>query len=182
MEKQIRFAAAKALTQTAQDAQEEIRRQLPERFTIRTGWVAKGIRIVPATPNKLESTVVVKDEFMIQQETGGEKTSPFGDSLGVPVGARPTPTAVTRPSRFPAALLTKPGYFIAPITHGSKTMALWKRTGRGRRTRLTLMYVFARQVRLRPRFGFRETVRNVALSRFPQRFREAIRQALATAR
>ena len=36
MEKQVRFAAAQALTKTAQDAQEAVRRQLPDRFTIRS--------------------------------------------------------------------------------------------------------------------------------------------------
>ncbi|MBF0626112.1 MAG: hypothetical protein HQL82_15055 [Magnetococcales bacterium] len=182
LEKQLRFAAAQALTRTAQDAQEEVKRQLPERFTIRTGWLAKGIRIRPASRNELKASVLVKDPFMSLQETGGDKTSPFGDALGVPVGARPTPQSVTRPSKFPGALLTKKGFFIAPIAHGSKTMGVWKRTGKGRGERLTLMYVFEQKVRLKPRFGFRETVRKVAVERFPHRFAEALRQALASAR
>ncbi|MBF0098370.1 MAG: hypothetical protein HQM04_17915 [Magnetococcales bacterium] len=182
MHKQIRFAAAQALTKTAQDAQVEVQRQLPERFTIRTGWVAKGIRIIPATPDNLQSAVLVKDEFMTKQETGGEHTSLFGGSLAVPVGARPTPRSVTRPSQFPRALLAKPGYFIAPIKHGSRTMAVWKRTGNGRHTRLTLMYVFKQQVRLKPRFGFRDTVQMVADNRLQRRFDEALKNALATAR
>jgi hypothetical protein len=38
VEKQLRFAASLALTNTAKDAQGEVRRQLPQRFTIRTGW------------------------------------------------------------------------------------------------------------------------------------------------
>ena len=182
MEKQVRFAAAQALTKTAQDAQEAVRRQLPDRFTIRSNWLSKGIRIIPATPSRLESTVVVKDAFMVQQETGGERTSPFGDALGIPVGARPTPTAATPPSKFPSALLLKPGFFIAPIRRGSKTMGVWKRTGKGRRERLTLMYVFSRRVQLRPRFGFRETVRRIALERLPRLFEEALRHAMETAR
>ncbi|MBF0142870.1 MAG: hypothetical protein HQL59_05360 [Magnetococcales bacterium] len=182
LEKQLRFAAAQALTRTAQDAQEEVKRQLPERFTIRTGWLAKGVRIRPANRNNLKASVLVKDAFMALQETGGDKISSFGDALGVPVGARPTPTAVTRPSKFPGALLTKKGFFIAPIAHGSKTMGVWKRTGKGRGERLTLMYVFEQKVRLKPRFGFRETVRKVAVERFPHRFAEALRQALASAR
>ncbi|MBF0424613.1 MAG: hypothetical protein HQL66_02165 [Magnetococcales bacterium] len=182
LEKQLRFAAAQALTKTAQDAQEEVKRQLPERFTIRTGWLAKGIRIRPASRNNLKASVLVKDAFMALQETGGDKTSPFGDALGVPVGARPTPQNITRPSKFPGALLAKKGFFIAPITHGSKTTGVWKRTGKGRRERLQLMYVFERKVRLKPRFGFHETVRKVAVERFPHRFAEALRQALASLR
>ncbi|MBF0171465.1 MAG: hypothetical protein HQK87_10345, partial [Nitrospinae bacterium] len=72
LEKQLRFAAAQALTRTAQDAQEEVKRQLPERFTIRTGWLARGIRIRPASRNNLKASVLVKDAFMALQETGGD--------------------------------------------------------------------------------------------------------------
>ncbi|MBF0322365.1 MAG: hypothetical protein HQL62_05385 [Magnetococcales bacterium] len=182
LEKQLRFATAQALTRTTQDAQEEVKRQLPERFTIRTGWLARGIRIRPASRNNLKASVLVKDAFMALQETGGDKTSPFGDALGVPVGARPTPQNITRPSKFPGALLAKKGFFIAPIAHGSRTMGVWKRTGKGRGERLTLMYVFDQKVRLKPRFGFHETVRKVAVERFPVHLREALKKALATAR
>ncbi|WP_420905617.1 hypothetical protein [Candidatus Magnetaquiglobus chichijimensis] len=182
MEKQLRFAAALALTNTAKDAQEEVRRQLPQRFTIRTGWVAKGIHVRAADKNTLQTSVRVLDPFMRMQEFGGDKQSPFGDSLGVPVGARPTPTSVTRPGSFPGAMLQRKGYFIAPIKHGSHVKGVWKRTGRGRREQMTLMYVFSKQVRLKPRFGFRETVRRMAMEQFPRRFAEALRQALASAR
>ena len=122
------------------------------------------------------------DLFMVLQESGGDKISPFGDSLGVPVGARPTPTSVTRPGSFPGALLQKKGFFIAPIAKGSPVKVVWKRTGTGRRQRMTLMYVFARQVHLKPRFGFRDTVRRVAVEGFPRRFAEALRRVLASAR
>ena len=105
LEKQVRFAAAKALTRTAQAAQAEVKRQLPKRFTIRTNWVPNGIRIRPANTSTLSASVLVMNRFMALQETGGDKTSPFGEALGVPVGARPTPQSVTRPSKFPGALL-----------------------------------------------------------------------------
>jgi hypothetical protein len=55
--KQVRYASALALTRTAQDAQEQVRRQLPNRFIMRSQWVPKGIRIQRATKANLESTV-----------------------------------------------------------------------------------------------------------------------------
>ncbi|HAT49011.1 MAG TPA: hypothetical protein DCS88_01580 [Alphaproteobacteria bacterium] len=182
LDKQVRYAIALALTNTAKDAQAELRRQLPQRFTMRTGWVAKGIRISSANKTDLKATVMVLDQFMTLQETGGDKTSPFGDSLGIPVGARPTPTSVTRPGSFPGALLRKKGYFIAPIRKGSSIKGVWKRTGKGRRVKMQLMYVFSRHVRIKPRFGFVATVDKVARERFPARFAEALKWAMATAR
>ncbi|MBF0436927.1 MAG: hypothetical protein HQL77_16360 [Magnetococcales bacterium] len=181
-EKQILFASALALTNTAMDGRDAVRRELPQRFTIRTGWVAKGIQVRAANKANLKATVMVLDQFMALQETGGSKTSPFGDSLGIPIGARPTPTSVTRPGSFPGAMLKRKGYFIAPIKKGSNIKGVWRRTGKGRRARMKLMYVFSRQVRIRPRFGFNGTVRKVAEERFPKRFAEALEKALATAR
>ncbi len=182
LEKQVRFATAVALTRTAQAAQKEVREQLPERFTIRSGWVAKGIRITPARKNNLQAGVRVLDDFMALQETGGLKASRRGNSLGIPVGARPRPESRTGPARFPGALLQKPGHFIAPLEPGSNRMALWRRTGRGRRSKMKLMYVFADQVRIEPRFGFQETVEETVHRHLQVAFTNALMEALRTAR
>ena len=179
--KQIRFTTAVALTRTAKDAQEKVRRQLPERFTVRTRWVAKGIRVRSARKNNLEATVIVLDEFMALQETGGMRTSRSGKALAVPVGARPTPRSVTRPSKFPGRLMEKPRHFIAPFHDDPQTHAVWRRGGRKGR-KLKLMYAFADQVRLKPRFGFLDAVKEVAEARFQENFNEAMQEALASAR
>lgn len=206
VEKQIRFASAVALTHTAKDAQAEVRKQFPQRFTQRTGWVPKGIQISAANKSNLKSSVRVMDHFMALQESGGIKKPQLGKVLGVPVGARPTPKSITRPSRFPGALLKKKGYFIAPITKRSLTarsggtkntarrlynksittqdlgrMALWRRRGK-KRLPIDLIYIFKESVTIKPRFRFKETVRDVALERFPKRFLDALQKALETAR
>ena len=204
--KQIRYATAVALTRTAKDAQAEVRRQLPERFTIRTGWVAKGIRIKSARKDDLESSVQVKDDFMALQETGGLRRSRSGDALAVPVGARPTPRSMTRPDKFPGRMLDKSRYFIAPLTSKSLTarsrdgknvrrrihsqqltgadvgkMAVFRRRSK-KRLPIDLMYIFAKQVDVKPRFGFMETVKAVVEARLGENFSEAVRDALASAR
>ncbi|ABK45251.1 conserved hypothetical protein [Magnetococcus marinus MC-1] len=178
--KQVRYATALALTRTAQDAQAEVRRRLPERFTIRTGWVAKGIRVKPAKKNDLQASVRVLDPFMALQETGGAKRSQTGDALGVPVGARPDPKSVTRPGKFPGALLKKPNHFIAPLHDDPSTHAVWRRSGRKGR-KLKMMYRFVDRVEIKPRFGFMDTVKGVVESRFQKNFNEAITEAMASA-
>src|SRR5438105_2225598 len=91
---QVRFATALALTRTAQDARAEIQREMPERFTVRTPWIAKGVRYTPANKQDLAATVSDIDPFMRIQETGGEKTSihrrvfDYGEYLAVPLDAR----------------------------------------------------------------------------------------------
>ena len=179
--KQIRFATAVALTRTAKDAQEEVRRQLPERFTIRTGWVGKGIRIKPARKNDLEASVRVLDDFMALQETGGLRKSQSGEALAIPVGARSTPRSVTRPSKFPSRLLEKPRHFIAAFHDDPQTHAVWRRGGRKGR-KLKLMYVFQSQVRLKPRFDFLEVVKLVVEARFAENFNEVMQEAIRTIR
>ncbi|ABK43758.1 hypothetical protein Mmc1_1247 [Magnetococcus marinus MC-1] len=177
--KQVRYATAVALTRTAQDAQAEVRRRLPERFTIRTGWVAKGIRIKPAKKSDLQASVRVLDPFMAMQETGGSKRSQTGDALGVPVGARPNPKSVTRPGKFPGALLKKPNHFIAPLHDDPSTYAVWRRSGRKGR-KLKMMYLFADRVEIKPRFGFMDTVKAVVEARFQENFGRAMEEAFST--
>ncbi len=174
--KQSNYAAAVALTRTAQDAQKEVRRQLPSRFIMRTKWVPKGIRVKMARKSDLESVVWVKDQFMVAQEHGGT-----GES-SVPVGARPSPKSVTRQSKWPSRLLEKPKHFIGPIAKGSDEMVLWRRRNRKKRYPIRLMYVFEQGgVEIKPRFGFRETVEQVANTRFVSHFEEQLARALASA-
>lgn len=175
--RQATYAAAVALTNTAKDAQTEVIRKLPFRFIMRTSWVPKGIRVKMARRSDLESVVWVKDDFMVAQEYGGT-----GES-SVPIGARPSPRSVTRPSKWPSKLLEKPKHFIGPIEEGSGKKVLWRRRYEKKRYPLKLMYVFAHDgVEITPQFRFRETVEQVANTRFVHHFEEQLGRALASAR
>jgi hypothetical protein len=59
-------------------------------------------------------------------------------------------------------------------------MVLWRRRSKKKNYPLKLMYVFEDRVKIKPRFGFAETVEQVGLERFMIRFEEALTKALAT--
>ncbi|MBF0339678.1 MAG: hypothetical protein HQL95_01780 [Magnetococcales bacterium] len=195
-EKQVKYATAVALTKTAKDIQSAVREDLPNRFTIRTGWVAKGIIIKPATKTNLVAEVCVKDDFMKIQESGGEKTEESGKSVSIPFAARQNKQDTTRPSKFPRALLGKEGFFIAPLStkkNGSARHGVWQRYGRKiimkkgkyvgkKRQQIRLMYAFQHSVLLKPRFGFYGISSDIATKRIKVRFSEALKDAISTSK
>lgn len=115
--RQINYATAAALTQTAKDVQTVVKAKMPQAFTLRRQWIVGGIRIVPADKNaaRIVAKVFSIDgpKYMGRQETGGIKTGMGGGSfigtgrnrLAVPgPGARSSKTALVRRADLPSAL------------------------------------------------------------------------------
>lgn len=177
--RQVPFAAAKALTKTAQQAQMKVREGLPQRFTIRNSFVEKGIRIKPARKRNLEAVVYSKDDFMALHETGGVKR-PRGQHLALPTDnvKRNQRGIVTRANR-PKRQLNKPNVFKGTI---SGVEGVWKRPGRRSKGSLKLLFAFEPSARIQPRFDFKDTVKVVAQSEITQNFARAFDNALRTAR
>lgn len=177
---QIPFATAKALTQTGYDAQEAVKRELPARFTIRTPWLAKGIRVIPAKKFRLQAIIGSKDEFMRRQEEGGEKEPRSGHKVvAIPKGVRSNPRTITRPSRFPGALLKKPKYFVSKLESGD--LGVFQRLGR-KGEHVKLMYSMRDKVTVKPRWHFYDTVNAVVSVKWLPNFRRALDFAMRTAR
>ncbi len=82
---QIPFAVAKTLTNIAQKSQEEVRKNIREKFFIRkkSGGFESSIRIKPATKNNLTAEVYTMAVFAALQQTGGIKKSKDG-RLAIP--------------------------------------------------------------------------------------------------
>ena len=193
---QVPFATALALTRTAQEARLEVQRELPTRFTVRTPWVAKGVRYTPANKTDLTATVSDIDPFMRIQETGGEKVSihhrvfDYGDYLAVPLDARRSKRDVVRKEDWPKNLIAP---FILTAKDGRKYLAVhtFAKKFRGHKGEFTigkqvggtrLMYILVKRESIAARFGFVDTVRKVVNERFVDNFRAAIEQATASAR
>lgn len=174
-----RFAVALALTRTAKAAQAKVISTLGDHFTVRTGWVAKGIRIKPATKASLAAEVGSKDQFMQRQEEGGTKQARSGRDLAVPVLARKNKSSVTRPGNWPGAMLRKPKVFIATFKSGHR--AVVRRKGKGRMP-IEVFYHLTREVRVTPRFKLAATVEQFARAEFAREFDRALWQLLGQAR
>lgn len=82
-EKDVRFVAAKTLTQTAQSAQSEIKKHLRETFVLRKPNFEKSIKIRPATKQNMQTEIYTMAAFATLQQTGGKQTAQSG-RLAVP--------------------------------------------------------------------------------------------------
>lgn len=180
---QIPYACARTLTTLAQDAQAEVRRQLPRRFTVRNTFVEKGVRIKAATKANLQSEVFANTEgtfsldFMLLQEEGGAKR-PRGRSLAIPVGAKRSKRDIVTQANRPRAALSKKGVFIshqdtAETVHLSP--GIYKRVGK---RRLSLQFDLEPRADVKPRWDFVHTVLGVAERRGPRLLSLAIQGAL----
>ena len=58
------YATARALTSVAYAARDDVRKELPGRFTLRRPWVARGITVEPAKKSKPAARVFSRDAFM----------------------------------------------------------------------------------------------------------------------
>ena len=161
---QLRKAVRKALTGLAYDVRDGVRASLPNRFTIRRPWVAKGIGVAPASASTLTATVFSRDRFMEQQETGGTKSG----RLSIPVGrmAAIARTKVLPKSLWPRALRSRRTVFV-------RSGKVFERKGK----QVGVLYLLRKRQRVRPRFGMAMQADKIVLanqSKFSQRIFNAI--------
>ncbi len=91
LEKNVRFAGARALTMTARDASKEVTGELPRIFDRPNQFTGRSIAALPANTSKLESAVLVKDqqaEYLGYQEEGGDRRPMPGKPVVLPVNQR----------------------------------------------------------------------------------------------
>jgi hypothetical protein len=96
------FHAVMALNKTAQKASDEIKADMPGKFTLRNKWVQKGIRLNKGRTDNLTARIYSVDPYMYKQEAG-EKYKPDGH-VAIPWGARPSKKSLIPRSMLPKAL------------------------------------------------------------------------------
>ena len=185
---QIPFATALALTRTSQYAQREVKRSLPERFTIRNTFVERGVKVKAATKASQEATVHWQApvasrrgfaQSLARQETGGGKT-PAKKWLAIPQkGVKRTGGGMIPKRMQPAAALRNKRTFVAPNQSGGQT--IYRRTTK-QRYPIVALYTLTERVNVRGAFEFVPTAREASRKVFKREFGKAFAKAIASRR
>ena len=181
--KQLPFAMTLALTWTAQNASVALQGNLRDHFTIRSSWVARGIRIEAARKKGRDraSKVGSVDPFMARQALGGTK-KPIGKTkmLGVPLGIRRQKTDIMRPSRWPGKILQRKRVFVHRFGSHSDVF-IYRRTSK-KRYPIILLYRLTPKIKIPPSWDMYTHVRHIVREMWVINAYEALQQAIKTAR
>lgn len=91
LDKNLRFASARALTMTAKDASATVTKDLSSIFDRPNQFTKRSVAVLSATTSKLQSTVLVKDQqadYLTYQEEGGDRRPMPGKPVVLPVKQR----------------------------------------------------------------------------------------------
>lgn len=181
-QKQLPFAFAYTLTLTAIDAQQEIIRQLPQRFTLRTGWwkptTPLGFKFRKASKRWLEAEIYTRAYFMRHHEEGGIRRPKEAGSIAIPTtNIRKTKAQrITKANRPPALIRSakRPAFFL-PTRSGP---VLFRRVTK---RQLKALYTFERQVRIPARLGMQDTANEILRRNLHRNFEKAFIYAIKKA-
>jgi len=192
---QYPFALAKALTNVAKLARMRVQAVTREKFKLHGEFIPRGIRVQFAQKMDLvrwgfiQSAVYTGNkitDFMAYHETGGTK-EPAGNSLAIPsydIKKKKYRTSTGRVAKRwrPKTLLdkgtAKRKAFILPA-RGGKSAVIARRTSKRKRP-LVFLYHLQRRAKIRPVWGFEDTVRNVAEANFTRAFTQSMSRAIAS--
>lgn len=182
--RQIPYATALALTRTAQAAQREIRSSLPQRFTIRSPFIERGVRVQAATKIRPEAAVYWRGpsgsrfaESLARHETGGRKV-PARKYLAIPRGVKRGAGGKIPKGQRPAAVLRQKRTYSQDVAGGK---AILRRGTKGAPPKL-LYFLTPRAAKIAPEFHFRDTARAVAHRVWRREFGRAFAKAIASRR
>ena len=169
---QLPFVIAKSLTNTAQEAQKEVRKHIRDEFHIRkkSGGFESSIRIKPANKTNLTAEVFSMAAFASLQQVGGTKKAHSG-RLAIPVynNIRDVKKRTTRNN--PSAYLAGDAFKIRTKS-GQEVIAQRKRNG------LKILYFLKRDADVEKRFEMVEVVTDVTRNRFFSKFNRNLAEVL----
>jgi hypothetical protein len=189
LDKQTTFALASSLTMTAKEIQTETIKTIEGTFTVRTNWNkpsnALGVRVKPATKQKLETWIGTAAEFLekfVREPAGSIVLKiPQGEFLAIPTtNVRRTKRDIIRATQRPQKLRGKRD-FVLPMKSG-KGFVLFQEQGRGVNTKRVALYILVRRAKIREKDVLFGPAKRVFEKRFPQIYENQLRRAFAGAK
>lgn len=186
MAKQVRFATAVALTNTAKEGQADVLQALDSSqggaFTLRGKWFNPsnkyGIRVKTARKDDLQSAVMTNADWLIPHETGEDK-KPRGNSLAIPtINVRRNKKDIIIRSSRPRNL--KRAFVLTMKKSGQKV--LFTRKGRKKKSLLVALYNLTAKANIRKQSTVVEPIKKIVEKRLFKNYEIALRRALATAK
>lgn len=176
-QKQVAFATAKALTDTATQTQNLLGNKLPEYFDRPTPYTMRAIGIERATKANLQARVFIKPDqlkYLVFGVEGGIRLPPKR-AIGIPVEQ-----VVNQYGNLPrgkiASLLKRKDVF-SGIVNG--IAGIWQRKANDT---LILLISWKPKASYRARYPFFTLGESTVRAAFPDAFRKALANAVATAR
>lgn len=174
-ERQIPFAMAKSLTDTAKDYQAQAEQRANRIFTVRTSWNKArnkyGFRIRPATKSHWEARVFSMAPFIVEHE-GAQTRQPEGRHFAVPTEN----VGVTRRGLTPKGQKPRNNPRLFKLGKGSK--GLYQRKG----GKLVRMYNLTDKAKLPKDLQFKSNAVVFVPRAFRKHFKRNLRMAIRTAK
>lgn len=185
LEKQLPFAHALALTQTAKDVQKfTVEKHVPSKLTVRNRWSERGkfaFRITPARKGSAPfAEVYSRAPWLKLQEQGGIKRPANRKLIIAKEGSPARKTYLSKINKRvkPRPNDTRKGR--RPFFH-PKFKGVFRVFGRGKKKRLQLLWTVADKARVRAKLGFHDAGAKRAAKRYPMHFDDALHTTLRTA-
>lgn len=189
-------ALANGINKTAEELQRVQRESQRRAFTVRRPqFVDRAVKIKPfARRNSLFAIVMIdppggqdRASILTQHEQGGQKHARSGSRVAVPIEARRNKSdIVQKGQRIRALNLHKEG---GRIIGARRTFmvkgpnpAVLQRVGKGKRSKVRVLYSLERSVPLRPRLHFKQNAERVVRQSFARNSEAGIIEAIERAR
>lgn len=181
--KQVPFALSLGINLLAKEAARAQTAQIMRAFAVkRKGFLKTSTRVTRLAQKRDPAAVIsVRDKFLVQHEAGDtRRPGDVHSSIVNPVSKAAKRKRILRGTNTPRGLMAaNKRVFIARTKYHD--IAILRR--RGKRARpLETVFVLERQVKLKPRLGFAETVNRTTARHWNRLFGQALARAIATQR
>jgi hypothetical protein len=189
LRKQMRFASAAALNDSAFSARELLARTLPNYFTVRNTWTERGFRVVKANKTNLVAIIGSTRDYLPDHVRGARRKDKAVPTRQV----RKRKTQRIGRARWPSRVLQKPGHFLAQAKdvelpgrlrrhQGRAERLVLQRVGGKRKRKVRLLWVIPKVLRIQKRYPFARLVQREHARVYPGAFRKRLEAALLSAR